>query len=241
MQQSYTPFCCNCGHNNLCPWRFCSQCGHNVTQPLLPSKCTNCNVNQPNPGYKWCEPCFKQSRISNQRVFSTPRCSNCNVNPPNPGRKWCEGCFQNSKGQQLSNAATQKISVNVKSVWVSHLQNGQIVDASGLLRWIQSPFKSVTSNNIYILSAWENCLMDRKNSGLSFWFPVSDIANANNISQNNFCNEWNSLVDNMIITSQSKINNNGTIRCANNNCDMLNSNLMAKWIHTYLNTYYVYI
>jgi len=61
------------------------------------NKCTNCKEGVPNPGRKWCEPCFRKSQGlgSNTKPQQGKQlCTKCNVNEINPGRKWCQQCYE---------------------------------------------------------------------------------------------------------------------------------------------------
>lgn len=57
---------------------------------MATSLCTRCKSKPPNIGFKWCNPCYMQSR---QPVYNA-KCLRCG-NPPNPGYPLCEVCYLN--------------------------------------------------------------------------------------------------------------------------------------------------
>lgn len=70
---------------------------NNIANKQFNNLCVKCGINAPNPGYKWCQVCYNQSK----GIFTnTTKCRNCHMNAPNPGYKWCQTCYNQSRTSQ---------------------------------------------------------------------------------------------------------------------------------------------
>ena len=94
------PTCITCGTGAI-PWhsRQCTTCyvaRFAVTAPK--PKCSRCHKKPANPGYKWCQGCFDESRGA--YVVTPIMCSRCHNKPavnPAKGHMHCQGCFDHRK------------------------------------------------------------------------------------------------------------------------------------------------
>lgn len=67
--------------------------------------CTNCGINEPNKGRKWCQSCFE-----------TSLCANCKKNPKNKGRKWCQSCFEATRAPANLPRSSSVVSSPIQTV-----------------------------------------------------------------------------------------------------------------------------
>jgi hypothetical protein len=159
---------------------------------------------------------------------SVKKCPNLTMFSPTMGI-FHSKCPDHGLNNKLNNKLS-KIKMNDKCIKVD-----DDIEKTPLFKWITNTFKPLTIKEADSMQpTWENIIM-AKNGWLSFWFNLTDIAKANDITTNYIISYLQKSKINLM--HAELVREPKAIRFANNNCDMLYNKKIANWIHTYLNTY----
>ena len=91
-------YCNNCHSNPANPGFKWCQLCYNNSKSLS-KYCTNCNQFPANQGYSWCQQCYNKSKST----LFIKYCTNCNKIPANQGFGWCQQCYNKSKFSNNNN------------------------------------------------------------------------------------------------------------------------------------------
>jgi hypothetical protein len=226
---SQFPKCANPGCSALTQW--------STSQQKYYSKCPFHGLSQPQqfqPQQFQSQQFQPQQFQPQQNQYQGPKCCvlNCSNTPQwsNARKKYYSMCPSHglSNGQVNSQVNSQ----------VNRQANGSSRNnMCEFERWIRSQYRQLSQSDINRLQPqFENELMV-KYPQLNFWFDISAISNANNVSQ--------STVANYIYRKKGSFNDMHTkygfnsveqIRFANNNGDIMYDPQIQKWLHRYLQT-----